>query len=299
MKRSLLLIIVLMQLSAKAQQVIPLYSGPAPGLLPGVKDIETSAKSNAGNRRFFVTNVTVPTLTVYLPRKQNASRTAVVVCPGGGYSRLSIEDGGYEAAQLLADSGIVAVVLKYRTWRDSAYSDYKNVPLQDLQRAMELIYQNSGRWNIDTSHIGILGFSAGGHLTAMAATGFTIHKPAFTILAYPVVSFLDSLTSRTSGSRGNLLGKKISLQEKLAYSPELHITRTTPPSFIVHAKDDSTSLVGNSIAYYNALLANNISAKLLLYEQGGHGFALYNKAEDAYWMPAAISWLAVNGFYKR
>jgi acetyl esterase/lipase len=299
MKRSLLLVVVLIQMFAKAQQVIPLYAGPAPGLLPGVKDTETAAKSNAGNRRFFVTNVTVPTLTVYLPKKQNASRTAVVVCPGGGYSRLSIEDGGYEAAQLLADSGIVAVVLKYRTWRDAAYVDYKNVPLQDLQRAIELVYQNSVKWNIDTSRIGVLGFSAGGHLTAMAATGFTTRKPAFTILAYPVISFMDSLTSRTSGSRGNLLGKKISAQDKIAYSPELHVSATTPPSFILHAKDDSTSLAGNSIAYYNALLKNNISAKLLLYEQGGHGFALYNKEENSYWMPAAISWLALNGFYKR
>ncbi|MGB8192523.1 MAG: alpha/beta hydrolase, partial [Chitinophagaceae bacterium] len=291
----MLLIIILTHLCSKAQQVMPLYSGAAPGLLPGVNDIETSAKSNAGNRRLFVTNVTVPTLTVYLPGKQNTSRTAVIICPGGGYSRLSIEDGGYEAAQVLADSGIIAVVLKYRTWRDSAYTDYKNVPLQDLQQAMALVYENSAKWNIDTSHIGILGFSAGGHLTAMAATGFKIRKPAFTILAYPVISFLDSLTSGTSGSRRNLLGKKISLQEKIAYSPELHISGKTPPSFIVHAKDDSTSLVGNSIAYYKGLLANNISARLLLYEKGGHGFALYNKEENAYWMPAAISWLVMNG----
>lgn len=299
LKRSLLLSIVLIHCCCKAQQVIPLYTGAAPGLLPGVTDRESASKSNAGNKRLFVTDVTVPTLTVYLPKKQNASRSAVLVCPGGGYTRLSIEDGGYEAAQVLADSGIVAVVLKYRTWRDSAYADYKNVPLQDLQQAMDIVYKNSAKWNIDTSHIGILGFSAGGHLTAMAATGFTNHKPSFTILAYPVISFLDSLTSETSGSRKNLLGKKISLQEKMAYSPELHVSHTTPPSFIVHAKDDSTSLVGNSIAYYNALLANHIPAQLLLYEKGGHGFALYNKAENAYWMPVAISWLTTNGFYKR
>jgi len=298
-KRSIFFSIFFVQLFCEAQQVIPLYTGAAPGLLPGVEDKERSSNSKAGNGRFFVTNVTVPTLTVYLPKKQNTSRTAIIICPGGGYSRLSIEDGGYEAAQVLADSGIVAVVLKYRTWRDSTYTDYKNVPLQDLQKAMTIVYENSGKWNIDTSHVGILGFSAGGHLTAMAATGFKIHKPAFTILAYPVISFLDSLTSGTSGSRGNLLGKKISLEKKMAYSPELHISSTTPPSFIVHAKDDSTSLVGNSIAYYNGLLANKISSQLLLYQKGGHGFALYNKAENAYWMPVAINWLAMNGFYKR
>lgn len=299
LKRTIFLFFISLQFYCKAQQVIPLYTGTAPGLLPGVEDRESSSKSKAGNGRTFVTNVTIPTLTVYLPNKQNTSRSAIIVCPGGGYNRLSIEDGGYEAAQALADAGIVAVVLKYRTWRDSAYTDYKNVPLQDLQQAMDLVYKNSRKWNIDTSHIGILGFSAGGHLTAMAATRFTIHKPAFTLLAYPVISFMDSLTSKTSGSRGNLLGKNISPQEKIAYSPELHISATTPPSFIVHAKDDSTSLVGNSIAYYNALRANNIPAQLLLYQKGGHGFALYNKEENAYWMPAAINWLAINGFYKR
>lgn len=298
-KTFILFLIVLINFSCVAQQVIPLYSGEAPGLLPGVKDIENAAKSNAGNKRMFVTNVTVPTLTVYLPKKQNAVRSAVVVCPGGGYTRLSIEDGGYEAAQALAEAGIVAVVLKYRTWRDSAYMDYKNIPLQDLQRAMEMVYENARNWNIDTARIGILGFSAGGHLTAMAATGSITRKPAFTILAYPVISFLDSLTSSTSGSRKNLLGKNISLQEKINFSPELHITAATPPSFIVHAKDDSTSLVGNSIAYYNGLRANKVAAELLLYEKGGHGFAMYNKAENAYWLPAALDWMTANGFYRR
>ena len=133
----------------------------------------------------------------------------------------------------------------------------------------------------------------------MGATTFENRKPAFTILAYPVISFLDSLTSKTSGSRGNLLGKKITLEDKIKNSPELHITSTTPPAFIIHAKDDNTSLVGNSIAYYNGLIANKVAAKLLLYEKGGHGFAMYIKEEDKYWMPEALQWLAENNFYKK
>jgi acetyl esterase/lipase len=298
MKRIHIVLLFLVSLSCKAQQVIPLYTGTAPFSLP-VEDKETSAKSTSGNRRLFVTNVTNPTITVYLPKKVNAAGTAVIICPGGGYNRLSIEDGGYEAAEALAKEGIVGIVLKYRTNRDSAYTDYKPVPLLDLKQAMDIVYSNAQKWNVDTTHIGILGFSAGGHLTAMAATSFTIRKPAFTILAYPVISFLDSLTSTTSGSRGNLLGKKISAEEKIKYSPELHITNSTPPSFIMHAKDDKTSLVGNSIAYYNGLLSKNIAAKLLLYEKGGHGFALYNKEEDKYWMPEALLWLAQNNFYKK
>ncbi len=212
---------------------------------------------------------------------------------------LSIEDGGYEAAKQLADSGIVAIVLKYRLWCDSVYSDFKTIPLQDLEQAMELVYKYAGQWNIDTSHIGLLGFSAGGHLVAMAATGSVTRRPAFTWLIYPVISFLDSLTSKTSNSRTILLGKKISAEDKIKYSPELHISKTTPPAFIVQAEDDSTSLVGNSLAYYKGLMENKVPAQLLLYQKGGHGFALYNRAQDEFWMPAAIRWLTLNGFYKR
>ncbi len=298
LKKVLVLSTVFLNLSCKAQQVITLYTGAAPFALP-VDDMESSAKSTSGNGRFFVTNVTRPTLTVYLPKKINEQRTAVIICPGGGYNRLSIEDGGYEAAKVLADAGIAAFVLKYRTNRDSAYTDYSKVPLSDLKQAMDIVYSNAVKWNIDTSHVGVLGFSAGGHLTAMAATTFTIRKPVFTLLAYPVISFLDSLTSKTSNSRSNLLGKKITEEDKVIYSPELHITNATPPAFIVHAEDDNTSLVGNSMAYYAGLKKNNVEAQLLLYQKGGHGFALYNKAEDKYWMPDALKWLARQGFYKK
>ncbi len=298
LRKFLIFLPVILNLSCKAQQVITLYTGTAPYALP-VEDRETGGNSTGGNGRFFVTNVTRPTLTVYLPKKKNASGTAVIICPGGGYNRLSIEDGGYEAAKVLAEAGIAAFVLKYRTQRDSAYTDYSKVPLADLQQAMDIVYSNAAKWHIDTAHTGILGFSAGGHLTAMAATSVEMRKPAFTILAYPIISFMDSLTAKTSGSRGNLLGKRISQEDKIKYSPELHITATTPPAFIMHAEDDKTSLVGNSIAYYNGLLANKVAAELLLYKKGGHGFALYNKEEDKYWMPQALAWLARNGFYKQ
>lgn len=296
--RLFILLALCINSSCKAQQVITLYKGAAPNSLP-VDDNESSAKSTSGNGRFFVTNVTRPTLTVYLPQKKNATATAIIICPGGGYHRLSIEDGGYETAKALAESGITAIVLKYRTWRDSAYTDYRKVPLLDLQQAMNIVYSNAEKWSIDTTRIGVLGFSAGGHLTAMAATTFEVRKPAFTILVYPIISFLDSLTSKTSNSRNNLLGKKISAEEKIAWSPELHISATTPPAFLVHAEDDNTSPAGNSIAYYNGLVANKIPAQLLLYRTGGHGFAQYNKAEDKYWMPEALKWLTLNGFYKK
>jgi acetyl esterase/lipase len=298
MKTILILLIIVTTQFCKAQEVVRLYTGTAP-LSLDVVDNETASNSKSGNERFFITSVTNPTLTVYLPKKNNATGTAVIICPGGGYNRLSIEDGGYDAAKEFAKAGIAAFVLKYRTKRDSAYTDFSKAPLLDLKQATDMVYNNAKKWNIDTTLIGILGFSAGAHLTTMAATTFETRKPAFTLLAYPIISFLDSLTSKTSGSRGNLLGKNISLEDKIKYSPELHITTTTPPAFIIHAEDDKTSLVGNSIAYYNGLIANNVAAKLILYKKGGHGFAMYNKAEDKYWLPEALVWLTLNGFYKK
>lgn len=284
--------------SAKSQEVISLYPSTAPGCLE-VPDMEIASKSSKGNGRPFVANVTHPTITVYLPKNRNAIRSSVIICPGGGYSRLSIEDGGYEAAKVFAEAGIAAFVLKYRTWRDSAYTNYKLAPFQDLTQALNIVYANAGKWNIDTTKIGILGFSAGGHLTSMAAVTFQKYKPAFTLLIYPVISFTDSLTSKTSSSRSTLLEGVITDADKRAYSPELHISKHTPPAFIVHATDDKTSLVGNSIAYYNGLLANKVPAQLLIYEKGGHGFAMYNKEEDKYWFPDALKWLNQNGFYKQ
>jgi acetyl esterase/lipase len=298
MKTILILLIIVTTQFCKAQEVVRLYTGTAP-LSLDVVDNETASNSKSGNERFFITSVTNPTLTVYLPKKNNATGTAVIICPGGGYNRLSIEDGGYDAAKEFAKAGIAAFVLKYRTKRDSAYTDFSKAPLLDLKQATDMVYNNAKKWNIDTTLIGILGFSAGAHLSTMAATTFETRKPAFTLLAYPIISFLDSLTSKTSGSRGNLLGKNISLEDKIKYSPELHITTTTPPAFIIHAEDDKTSLVGNSIAYYNGLIANNVAAKLILYKKGGHGFAMYNKAEDKYWLPEALVWLTLNGFYKK
>ncbi|MBO9565000.1 MAG: alpha/beta hydrolase [Niastella sp.] len=279
-----------------AQQVVPLYKGKPPGNL-STDNKEQFVRPEKG--RPSIINVTQPTITVYLPEHPNAAGTSVVICPGGGYLRLTIEDGGYDVAKNLAAAGIAAFVLKYRTWRDSTFIAYRDLPMQDLQQAFSIIRANAAQWKIDTSHIGVLGFSAGGHLAAMGSVSTRGFRPAFTWLAYPVVSFTDSLVSRTLKSRSTLLGNSITQQDKEAYSPELHVTVATPPAFIVHAADDSTSLVGNSIVYYKALLAKRVPAQMTLYQKGGHGFAQYNAAQDENWLPAAIKWLRLNGFYKQ
>jgi acetyl esterase/lipase len=277
-----------------AQTVMKLYNYIPPGNLV-VDDRETSSRSAAG--RPSLVNVTDPGISVFAAVNPNALHPAVIICPGGGYLRLTIEDGGYDIAKQLAQAGITAIVLKYRTWRDSAYTSYRDLPLQDFRQALRLVKANAIEWHIDTTKIGVMGLSAGGHLAAMASVAEDVYKPAFSLLAYPVISFTDSLVSKTLKSRATLLGEKITNAEKELYSPELHVTHNTAPAFIVHAQDDSTSMVNNSVQYYLALLRNHVSSELFLYQRGGHGFASYNKAEDSNWIPLAIKWLALNGFY--
>jgi acetyl esterase/lipase/lysophospholipase L1-like esterase len=281
--------------AAGAQELIPLYAGMPPGNLP-VQDRESF--SQTANGRPSLVNVTNPAIIVYPAVTPDPKHAAVIICPGGGYLRLTIEDGGHDVAKQLAQSGITAIVLKYRTWRDSAYRVYRDLPVQDYQQAMRLVKANSSKWQIDTSKIGVLGFSAGGHLAAMVSVTNNAFTPAFSLLAYPVISFTDSLVSKTLKSRATLLGSNISNADKEYYSPELHVSTVTPPAFLVHAEDDSTSMVNNSVQYYRALLQHKVSAEMLLYQKGGHGFASYNKAEEHNWIPSAIRWLSLNGFYK-
>lgn len=276
-----------------AQQRIPLYKSTPPGNsnLP-------NAESTITTGRGYVTNVSIPDLTVYKPAKMNAAKTAIIICPGGGYSKLSIFDGGSDIAKELNKAGITAFVLKYRTCTKNTFTDFKQLPFLDIQAALKIVKEGANEWGIDPNNIGLMGLSAGGHLCAMTAVNTQGIKPAFTLLIYPVISFTNELTSAKSVTKINLLGENISEETKRAFSPELHVSQNTPPAFLVHAEDDSTSLVGNSIAYYQALVKNKIPAQLTVYQKGGHGFALYNKVQDEYWMPSAIKWLLLNNFLR-
>jgi acetyl esterase/lipase len=281
----------LLVVAAHAQQVVKLYNGTPPGNLTQENNEVTSTSG-----RPTVKNVTQPTLTVFLPEKQDAARTAVVICPGGGYRNLSIEDGGYDIAKQLNTYGITAFVLKYRTWQEATFTGFSNIPMKDLSQAMKLMYENAAKWKLDTAHIGLLGLSAGGHLVAMAANTPAMKRISFTALIYPVISFMDELTSGNSKTRSTLIGANPSLAEKIANSPELQVSSKTPPAFLVHAEDDSTALVGNSLAYHKALVAKKIACQLLVYQKGGHGFALHNQLQDEYWLPAFVKWITLNGF---
>ncbi len=300
----LLLIFLAASTAVKAQQEIKLYNGPIPNS-NNCPDNEKWSVSITGRK--IVKNVTVPTLTVFLPEKQNAIRSAIIICPGGGYADLSIVDGGTETAKELVKYGITVFVLKYRLSDEKCNINNSLVPLQDVQQAMYRVRKESQKYNIDPAKVGLLGFSAGGHLAATAAThyndpqikaeGISL-RPDFTILAYPVISFMDALTSKKSRTRGVLLGKNPSDEQIKWFSAELNVNSSTPPAFLIQASDDSTSLVENSIAYYQALHHYKIAAKLIVYQKGGHGFAAYNKAEDDHWLPYAVNWMRLNLFLK-
>lgn len=285
--------------SLLAQTVFPLYDK-----IPNSKPSVNQEKTVVGDDILRISKVSVPTITMYKPTGDAVSNTTVIICPGGGYGILAAGHEGSDVAKMLNEWGITAFVLKYRLPDDSIMIDRSIGPMQDVQRAIQLVRENAAKWELDPSRIGIIGFSAGGHLAATASTKFNKPvidnpgnlslRPDFSILVYPVISFADSLTHM--GSRNNLIGEKPSLQQSNAFSNELLVTSQTPPAFLVHASDDKAVKVENSIRYYEALLKNNISAEMHLYKNGGHGFGMNNKTTSDNWMERLKSWMIASGF---
>jgi acetyl esterase/lipase len=278
-------------------EVIPLWSAEIPGSIQALDyvEIETFKDKKLQNIR----KVTAPTLSVFLPENDKFNKTAVVICPGGGYSYLSAEKEGTKVALWLNSIGIAAFVLKYRLPSDEIMEDKMNGPLQDAQEAMRFIRRNAKKWEIDLNKIGIIGFSAGGHLAATLSTHYldnlyhindTISaRPDFSMLIYPVISMKDEITHQ--GSRDNLLGKTPSDSLIKKFSLETQVNNLTPPTFMVHASDDASVSVENSIKYYQALIKHKVSAELHLYEKGGHGFGLGVAETSQYWTKHCENWL--------
>jgi acetyl esterase/lipase len=301
MKRTVFLTLALLpMIMATAQQELPLYgTGPIPNSKPG-PDQEIRDPGTRGPEDYGLSKVSRPTLTVFLPEKGKATGMGIVVCPGGGYSHLAMGHEGLEIAHMLNEAGIAAFVLKYRLPADETMVDKTIGPLQDAQRAIQLVRRQAKEWGVDTTRVGIMGFSAGGHLASTAGTHFekttipndshTSLRPDFMILMYPVISFSDSIGHR--GSRDNLIGKNPSQSLITEYSNELQVTAQTPPAFLVHAEDDRTVLVANSIHFYESLLHNKVPAELHLYPRGGHGFGLHNQTTKDQWSERLLNWLA-------
>lgn len=247
--------------------------------------------------------VTVPTLSLFLPDKDKSNGTAVVICPGGGYSHLAMDKEGFKVAKWLNTLGITAFVLKYRLPSDEIMKNKTIGPLQDAQEAIRTVRRYAGKWNIDPKKVGVMGFSAGGHLASTVSTQYRdelyVHdtisaKPNFSILIYPVISMEYKITHK--GSKTNLLGNAPSEDLMALYSNEKQIDSMTPPTFLVHATDDNVVPVENSIHYYMALKKNNVPAEMHIYEKGGHGFGLGVKDTSEYWTTACERWLRANHY---
>ena len=276
-------------LSVSAQEIIPLYKES----VPNSKVIPADVKESFGGGMY--RNVTNPTLEVYLPEKGKETGAAVVVCAGGGYSVIVYNGEGLSTAKEFAKNGIAAFVLKYRLPSDVIMTDKSIGPLQDAQQAIKLVRENAAKWNVNPSKIGIIGFSAGGHLASTAATHFkkalipntnnTSVRPDFQIVVYPVISMQEQLTH--GGSRTQLLGTTPSKELVDLFSNELQVDETTPPAYITHAADDTTVDVDNSIGYFEALRKHKVPAEMHIFPKGNHGFVMRQKG----WMEPLFKWI--------
>lgn len=276
-----------------AQEIINLY----PDKIPNSKPSEIK-ESGEGMYR----NVTNPTLEYFKPNPEKATGTAIIIVPGGGYGVVVYQGEGVTNAKVLAEQGVAAFVLKYRLPDDVIMTDKKIGPLQDAQQAIKLVRENTEKWGLDKNKIGIMGFSAGGHLASTAATHFeksyienssnTSLRPDFQILVYPVISMKDSLTH--IGSREALLGKNPGAEDVQFFSNELQVNVNTPPAYLTHTADDTVVDVDNSIEYFQSLRDNNVDAEMHIYPKGGHGFIFKHQE----WINPLLAWLKSNNWIK-
>lgn len=273
--------------TATSQKVELLWSNGAPG-----------AKGDAEGDK--------PTLTIYLPPKQNSTGCGVVICPGGAYNHLAADHEGQQVAEWLNSIGVAGFVLKYRH-RGSGAGYGHPAPLQDAQRAIRIVRSRAKEWNIDPNHIGIIGFSAGGHLASSEGTHFQKNyyeledsidqvncRPDFMILLYPVITLTEPYTH--AGSKLNLLGKNPDQNLVENLSNETQVTPDTPPTFLVHANDDKAVPSENSISFYLALRKANVPVEMHIYESGGHGFGLgKEKSHASSWPARCTDWMRARG----
>jgi len=278
---------------------MPLYSGEIPNSTNAPDQEETQTMGGLG----FIQKVSRPTLTSYLPAKIKASGSAIVIFPGGGYVGEAYQFEGTSIAEAFRDHGVAAFIVKYRLPSDVTMKDKSIGPLQDAEQAIKLVREHAAEWQIDPGKVGIIGFSAGGHLASTLGTHFDKNylgdatnvnfRPDFMILVYPVISMKDELTHM--GSRDALLGKNPSAVLVQEFSNELHVTEKTPPTLLLQASDDALVDVDNSVVFYEALHHHKVSAQMVLFRQGQHGFFLISRDE---WLQQAYTWMEQNGWMK-
>ncbi|MFC5409989.1 alpha/beta hydrolase [Larkinella bovis] len=302
MKTRLLLLAFVIQFcarNARAQNFQKLYPGAIPNAIPGPNEEISKANELVDS---LTSKVSVPGLAVFLPSRERATGTAVIICPGGGYGMLLTKREGTDVAKAFTKLGIAAFVLKYRLPSPSTMKDPSIGPVQDAQQAIKTVRERATEFGIDPARIGIMGFSAGGHLASTAGTHFntryidetgqTSLRPDFMILVNPVISFNDS--TGHIGSRNNLLGKQASAEKILRFSNERQVGKSTPPAFLVHSGADIVVPVANSIQFYEALNRNGVSGAMHIYSKGEHGFLTYPSFQE--WFDRCVEWMKVSGF---
>lgn len=289
-----LLLSLLLTTTTLTAQYQPLYK-----TIPNQKTVVNRESDTVIDKGILIVrNISEPAYRYFRVKEDGVKRPCVIICPGGGYWIAAAGHEGTDVAQYLNSIGMNALVLKYRMPNDANQPDKTIAPLQDVQQAMYLARTNAAAWGIDERKIGIMGFSAGGHLAASLATHYADVKipmeqrvslrPDFQVLVYPVISMTD-IGHR--GSRDNLLGKTPTETQIRYFSNEQNVNSQSPPAFIVHAKDDKTVPVQNALLYYKALRDLKVEAKLLLFDKGGHGFGMVNPEEKVEWREEMKIWL--------
>jgi len=284
-------------LTRAQEKAIPLYPDGVPNSKP------TPASYVEKNDKGWVTTVSIPTITPYLPQKGTANGTAIVIFPGGSYAGLSMENEGSSIAKAFNGIGVTAFLVKYRLPSDDIMVDKTIGPLQDAQQAILMVRKHVAEWGIKADKIGIIGFSAGGHLASTEGTHFDkvviddkdniSVRPDFMVLLYPVISMGPMAHAF---SRENLLGKTPSAEKLELYSNEKQVTANTPPTFLVQAADDNVVPVQNSLLFFDALLNAKVKAEMHIFQAGGHGFGLNNPKSKDKWFNWCKNWLDENGF---
>lgn len=279
MRRLLSIIVSLVTAISFAQQPVELPLWP-----DGAPNSSGLTGEEQETRPHFVTNVTHPTLTVYHPEKPNGM--AIIMCPGGGYRGLGMDGEGYDMAPWFCGQGITYIVLKYRM-----PNGHWEVPVSDAEQAIRMVRQHAKEWNVNPYKVGLMGASAGGHLTATLATHYNSEtRPDFQILLYPVISMVPGITH--GGSRKNLLGDNPTKELEDAYSLERRVSPRSPQAFIVLSADDGAVPPMNSIGYFLALNQQKVPVSMHIYPIGGHGWGFRdNFTYKRQWTEELEKWL--------
>jgi acetyl esterase/lipase len=283
------------------EKVIKIWPEGIPGSKKSESYSEVVTMKNGHAALYF--KVTDPTITVFLPPAEKANGMAVVICPGGGYGVLAFDYEGADIARWFNSNGIAGIVLKYRLPSDLIMENKAIGPLQDAQEALRIVRRNAVEWKINPGKIGIMGFSAGGHLASTLSTHYadnvyqskdsTSARPDFSLLIYPVISSDTTITH--AGSMKNLMGAYPSADLVKFFSGELNINEKTPPAFLVHAADDKVVPVKNSIVYFESLVKHQVPAELHVFQKGAHGFGMAaGRGTESAWPDLCIRWLNEN-----